>query len=549
MSSSLMNTAMSGIKAAQTALGTIGSNIANAKVESYHRQTTTLATDGSGMGNINGVNVTGIMRQYDEFINANYNKSLTKQAELNVYTEHALQLDKLMSASDTDLASSMTDFFNSLQMLSTDAASEPLRNTMINKSQAMVNRFKSVDEQFKAMEQRLNGNIGKITDQVSQLAQQIAKLNGEMTKVKGMQGMVPNAMLDQRDQLVRELSGLAGIEVIAQGDSVNINLSNGLSLVNGTKANKISAITAAANPAHITLGYDDGINPVREIDAKSIKGGKLAGAFAVRDELLQPNRQKINQLGLILTDSINQVQQAGFDLHGNAGQALFQTGQPNIISHSQNSGTSTFDIKFIAASQVKGIDYAMSFDGTDWQVTQLATGAPVNVTVTPQAGNQGTTLSFDGIEIEVTTTSTPQAGDRFIVKSADGIIAGMSVAMTDPKGIAAAAQRGTGQADNTNIKVMLALQDKKLVNGISTFTQGYAAIVSEVATKANSANNDLKAQLVVTKSYFAQQQAVAGVNLDEEYLEMARMQEFYMSNAKVIQTANSLFETLIRALN
>ncbi|HGJ5868094.1 flagellar hook-associated protein FlgK [Arsenophonus nasoniae] len=349
MSSSLMNTAMSGLKAAQTALSTIGSNIANAKVESYHRQTTTLATDGSN-NNINGVKVSGIQREYDEFINAHYNKAVTEQGERKIYAEFALELDKLMSASDTDLASSMTEFFTSLQTLSTDAASAPLRTAVINKAQAMISRFKSVEQQFNTMEQRLNGNIGQMADKVSQLAQQVAKLNGEMTKIKGLQGYVPNEMLDRRDQLTRELSTVAGISVIRQDDTININLANGLSLVNGTKANKITAISSAADPAQITLAYDDGINPPREIDTRSITGGELAGALAVRDEVLQPNRQKINQLGLILTESINQVQQAGFDLQGNAGQALFQTGKPSIISHNQNQGTSSFATQFTDAT-------------------------------------------------------------------------------------------------------------------------------------------------------------------------------------------------------
>lgn len=157
----------------------------------------------------------------------------------------------------------------------------------------MISRFKSVEQQFNTMEQRLNGNIGQMADKVSQLAQQVAKLNGEMTKIKGLQGYVPNEMLDRRDQLTRELSTVAGISVIRQDDTININLANGLSLVNGTKANKITAISSAADPAQITLAYDDGINPPREIDTRSITGGELAGALAVRDEVLQPNRQKL----------------------------------------------------------------------------------------------------------------------------------------------------------------------------------------------------------------------------------------------------------------
>lgn len=545
MSSSLMNTAMSGLKAAQTALSTIGSNIANAKVESYHRQTTTLATDGSN-NNINGVKVSGIQREYDEFINAHYNKAVTEQGERKIYAEFALELDKLMSASDTDLASSMTEFFTSLQTLSTDAASAPLRTAVINKAQAMISRFKSVEQQFNTMEQRLNGNIGQMADKVSQLAQQVAKLNGEMTKIKGLQGYVPNEMLDRRDHLTCELSTVAGISVIRQDDTININLANGLSLVNGTKANKITAISSAADPAQITLAYDDGINPPREIDTRSITGGELAGALAVRDEVLQPNRQKINQLGLILTESINQVQQAGFDLQGNAGQALFQIGKPSIISHNQNQGTSSFATQFTDATQVKGIDYAMMFDGNNWVVTQQSTGASVNVTSTAATANHGTKLTFDGMEIEIAPTSAPQAGDKFIIKSVDEVISGLSVAITNPAGIAAASQAGTGQADNTNIKNLLALQDKKLVNGTSTLSKAYTAVAGDVASKANQAKADFTAQSVITKSYLQKQQSVSGVNLDEEYLEMSRMQEFYMSNAKVIQTANSLFETLMR---
>ncbi|MDR5615811.1 flagellar hook-associated protein FlgK [Arsenophonus sp.] len=546
MSGSLMNTAMSGLKTAQTALATISSNIANAKVDGYHRQTITLATDGSSKNNVNGVKVTAIQREYDEFINANYNKSLTRQSELKVYADYALQLDKLMSASDTDLASSVTEFFSSLQMLSTDAASEPLRNVVVNKSQALVNRFKSVEQQFNAMERQLNGNIGMIADKVSQLAQQVANLNGEITKVKGLQGDVPNEILDRRDQLTRELSAVVGINVVAHGETININLTNGLSLVNGSKANKIFAQPSAADPNHITLGYDDGMTIRREIDYASVTGGQLAGALAVRDEVLQPNRQKINHLGLVLAESVNQVQQGGFDLQGNAGQALFKTGQPTIVADQQNQGSSDFSAQFTDTTQVKGIDYAMTFDGNNWQVTELATKQPVTVNVTSASGTNGTKLTFAGMEIEVATTSAPQAGDQFIIKPVEGVIDGFSVVMTDPTGIAAAGQAGAGQADNSNIKEILALQDKKLIDGRSTYSKAYTSVVSDIATKANQAKVDVKAQSVINDSYYQKQQSIVSVNLDEEYLEMAQMQEFYMSNAKVIQVANNLFETLMR---
>nr|WP_238149066.1 hypothetical protein [Arsenophonus endosymbiont of Aleurodicus floccissimus] len=48
----------------------------------------------------------------------------------------------------------------------------------------------------------------------------------------------------------------------------------------------------------------------------------------------------------MLAESVNQVQQAGFDLQGNAGQALFKTGQPTIVANQQNEGSSDFSTKF-----------------------------------------------------------------------------------------------------------------------------------------------------------------------------------------------------------
>lgn len=76
-------------------------------------------------------------------------------------------------------------------------------------------------------------------------------------------------------------------------------------------------------------------------------------------------------------------------MQGNAGQALFQTGKPSIISHNQNQGTSSFATQFTDATQVKGIDYAMMFDGNNWVVTQQSTGASVNVTSTAATANHG----------------------------------------------------------------------------------------------------------------------------------------------------------------
>ena len=72
MSNNLINTAMSGLNAAQAAMSTISNNIANQKVNWYNRQMTVFNENGGTMtsnGYIgNGVNVSRIHREYNEFL-------------------------------------------------------------------------------------------------------------------------------------------------------------------------------------------------------------------------------------------------------------------------------------------------------------------------------------------------------------------------------------------------------------------------------------------------------------------------------------------------
>ncbi len=72
MSNSLINTAMSGLNAAQVALSTVSNNISNYNVAGYNRQTAILAQNG-GMATMsgfigNGVTVTSVNREYNQFI-------------------------------------------------------------------------------------------------------------------------------------------------------------------------------------------------------------------------------------------------------------------------------------------------------------------------------------------------------------------------------------------------------------------------------------------------------------------------------------------------
>ena len=130
------------------------------------------------------------------------------------------------------------------------------------------------------------------------------------------------------------------------------------------------------------------------------------------------------------------------------------------------------------------------------------------------------------------------------VKPVANAIVNMTVAITDEAKIAAAGEAG-GVSDNRNAQKLLDLQTKKVVNGNSTLSQAYASLVSDVGNKTNTLKTTSSTQEKLVTQLTNRQQSISGVNLDEEYGNLQRFQQYYMANAQIMQTASAIFNALI----
>ncbi|MCK9781679.1 flagellar hook-associated protein FlgK [Proteus columbae] len=545
MSNSLINTAMSGLNAAQAAMSTVSNNIANQNVKWYNRQMTVFNENSgtmTGNGYIgNGVNVSRIHREYNEFLAGQMNRATSKQFALNSYTKNISQINDLLADKGNDVSSAIDEFFTSLPNVTNNAEDNPARTTVIGKAEAMVNMFAKADQSLRDLEKDINSQVTNTSKNINEYTKQIAKLNNEISRSKGFNGADPNDLLDQRDRLVQELNTLVDVQVTQQdGGFVNVTFANGLPLVSGTRAYEVSAIPSNKNSERLVIGYSNGIDEVREVDAKRIKGGELGGAYRSREEVLDPSRNQLNQLALVLGDQFNKQHEQGFDLNGDKGKEFFNLGGAHVMPNGKNKGDATFDVKYTNTKAVKAADYTVKYDGTNWNVTVEPGGRKVAATFDATKKE----LTFEGMNIKV--DGTAQKDDSLIVQSVGNVIAGMSVAVTDPSEIAAAGSKDTGPSDNENMKKLFELPDQKIIDGKTTIAGGYGSLISMVGNKVNTAQVDFDAQASITKSIQSQQQSVSGVNLDEEYGEMYRIQEYYMANAKVIQTANSMFDAIMQ---
>ncbi|MFV4870514.1 flagellar hook-associated protein FlgK [Citrobacter freundii] len=551
--SSLINNAMSGLSAAQAALNTASNNISSYNVAGYTRQTTIMAqansTLGAGGWVGNGVYVSGVQREYDSFITNQLRAAQNQSSGLTTRYEQMSKIDNLLSSKTSSISTSMQDFFTSLQTLVSNAEDPAARQALIGKADGLVNQFKTTDQYLRDQDKQVNTAIKASVDQINNYSKQIASLNDQISRMTGVgAGASPNDLLDQRDQLVSELNQIVGVEVSVQdGGTYNLTMANGYSLVQGSNARQLAAVPSSDDPNRTTVAYVDGVAGAVEIPEKLLNTGSLGGLLTFRSQELDQTRNTLGQLALAFASAFN-AQHKGFDANGDKGENFFDIGSPSVLSNAKNIGKAELTAEVGDSSKVQATDYKVVFSGGKWQVTRLAD----NTTFEATPGADGK-LDIDGLKVTVTVNPPnpgPQENDSFILKPVENVIVDMKVKVTDESKIAMASEKNTdpaadtGASDNRNGQKLLDLQTKATV-GNKTFNDAYATLVSDVGNKTATLKTSSTTQNNVVKQLYNQQQSISGVNLDEEYGNLQRFQQYYLANAQVLQTANALFDALI----
>ncbi|WP_407579399.1 flagellar hook-associated protein FlgK [Citrobacter koseri] len=540
--SSLINNAMSGLSAAQAALNTASNNISSYNVAGYTRQTTIMAqansTLGAGGWVGNGVYVSGVQREYDSFITNQLRAAQNQSSGLTVRYEQMSKIDNLLSSTTSSISTSLQGFFTSLQTLVSNAEDPAARQALIGKADGLVNQFKTTDQYLRDQDKQVNIAIGSSVEQINNYAKQIASLNDQISRLTGVgAGASPNDLLDQRDQLVSELNQIVGVEVSVQdGGTYNLTMANGYTLVQGSSARQLAAVPSSADPSRTTVAYVDATAGNIEIPEKLLNSGSLGGLLTFRSQDLDQTRNTLNQLALAFAEAFNAQHKQGYDANGDQGEDFFSIGKPSVLSNAKNTGSGTLSAEVTVSSAVQATNYKLVFDGNNWQVTRLSDNTSF------EAVETNGKLTFDGLE--VTVGAGANANDSFTLKPVSDAIVNMNVLVTDESKIAMASDPDAGGSDNRNGQALLDLQTQKTV-GNKSFNDAYATMVSDVGNKTATLKTSSTAQGNVVTQLYNQQQSISGVNLDEEYGNLQRYQQYYLANAQVLQTANTLFDALL----
>lgn len=440
--STLMGIGTRAMAANFASLQTVGNNIANANTQGYSRQEVQLETakgqyTGAGFFG-QGVTVTTVVRSYDRFLTA-------QAAATNSIAEADLaRLDQLTRLEDVLPLGEAGLGYAARQVLDgfVDVANNPqdaaARQVVVTRARELAARFQSAGEQLNTLQSGVSQDLRSNIDSVNALARQVADLNRQIAALNGA-GHTPNDLLDQRDQLVSEISGYINVTSIEASDgSVGLFVGGGQSLVLGANTNLLVAAPDPFDPAKTQLALQEG-GVARLVPSNAIAGGRIAGLIRFQNEDLTAARNLLGQLAVAVSGAINQQQSLGLDggQPARPGDPLFSIGAPRSLASTDNAGDATFSLAVSDFTQVQASDYELRFDGAAYSLTRLSDGTEVLGSPFAPA-DLAAGVQVEGMTLQM-TAGTAASGDRFLLQAVAQAAPDMRAVMVDPKGIAAAA--------------------------------------------------------------------------------------------------------------
>ncbi len=424
----------SALRAAQLALDTTGHNVANANTEGFSRQRVNLATlppQGAGSRYVgSGVTATSIERYYSQFAQNEVLRYDSSSARYQAYSDISGRLDQTMGSAGSSFNQAIDTMFSSLQNVANSPTSLPERQVALGEIQGLAARQQSLYASMENLNQEINDRIRVAVSEVNGLAEGVARLNDRIVSASAA-GAAPNDLLDERDQLIRELTSIAEVTINAQDDgSANVFLGNGQTLVVGSRADALTTETDPYDASRINVAVS-GVGGSYNIN-REIVGGELRGLLDARENVLDPAIDQLGLLSMGLAATANAQNGLGTDLDGNLGGDLFGTVSVPVFGNTNNAGAAAPAVTVTDVGQLQADRYRLDFSAGSWNLTRLSDGTSVS-----GAGP----LVLDGMSVDV-SAGAPNNGDSFLIQPGRAGATQFAATLSDPRALAAAAPLG-----------------------------------------------------------------------------------------------------------
>jgi flagellar hook-associated protein 1 FlgK len=549
------------LRAMQIGLQVVGNNIANANTPGFIREevlyTPAPVQEVGGVQLGLGVRIDGIVQKVDRFLQERLLGARSDRASAEVREKSYQDLEVLIGElSDTDLSTSFSGFFNSIDEILLNPGDVSVRNLVVLKGHTLAQDFNRLDSRVRNIRESLNSRVVDIAGELNNLTEQIRILNIRIAEAEGGDPSSSDAggLRDQRQVVVDRLSQLIDVRVNEQpSGGLTISVGGELLVFEGQRRSVQVALSPDRGLQIATVQWTDTQSPLQ------LTAGELQGLYSARDDIIGGFLDGLDELAATLAFEFNKIHTQGQGLIGfrqltssvsvsDANAALDAAGLTflptsgvfDLLVRNTNSDettTRTIQVNLDGLNEDTSLnDLAAQLDAVDGIVASVSSLGQLTIT----AESQDTEFAFDG---DTSGVLAALGLNTFFTGSTARDI-GVNEMLEDERLFAASA-RGI-DFDTRNAERLAVFLDSPLdtADGKS-FIDLYGQLVSDV-TQGSAISQSVADGLRVFESTLdGQNQAISGVNIDEEAIRMILLQRAFQAAARHIQTVSEMLEVLV----
>lgn len=558
---------LSALRAQQLTLSVQGNNLANASTPGYHRQVARLASRPPLRDDIfsigSGVDVTGVERLKTTAIET----SLLRNSSEAGYSQQTLavakQIESLLTPGDASIHASLSGFFNRLEKVANAPQDQTVRQEFLTSATELLSGFNGLNQQLDSLGRDVRLNLNDAVKLVNQQVKDITQLNSEIFRARTL-GITPNELLDRRDQITSQLSQYMEVE--------------NRTLPNGQEETQLAGGSVSISTLPVTFRVIQDANgktgvAVNELPtAVTLNSGSLAAMATALNDTIPEFKSRLRDLSRGIVQAVDQQHAQGIS---DQGPATFRAG---------NRGVKDVTLPLARSNPA----FAVTYGDLSITLTDNTTGVrhTEKITINPNSDSlqdvaaklsavSGVTASIDAVRNTLSIAATGAYSIDFTGRSDNpsdpavnsrpdetGILAALGIGSLfegsepgtykirseiseDPTQLAVSKSGQPG--DGRNVAAMASMRDARFeALGGRTFTEELADVTAESGLQvqtSDSQNNQLQA---FRGRLETDRDAVSGVDINEEVLQMMQTQRAYQAAAKLIATADQMLTELFQ---
>jgi flagellar hook-associated protein 1 FlgK len=550
------------LRSDQIAMQVIGQNIANANTPGYIREEVLLSpaptqkVGGLLLGM--GVRVEAVIQKIDLFLEERLRGAVSDRAGAEVTEETYSHLEGVINElGDTDLSTSMNEFFSTISEILSDPGNVAMRNLAVLKGMTLAQDIGRASERVTDMRIDLNNRVSDMSARINRLTEEIQKLNIRITETEGGDVSASDAvgLRDQRLVALEDLAKLVKIRVQEQPSGSVTVYSGGDYLV----------FEGIRREVEVVESTDRGI-PVAEVRLSEINSpidtasGELQGLMNSRDNVLGGFLDRMDDFARTLIFEFNKIFSSGQGLSG------YDTATAEFAVDATDLELDSAGLKF---TPVNG-SFQVMVHNKKTGLTQT-TDVPVDL----NGLGDDTTMDdlvaalngINGISASVSTLgvlgiSSDSADQQFgFANDTSGLLASLGIntffsgssalgmgvnrAVRNDPALFAASRAGIG-ADTDNGVILADFLDRPIEshNGESIGVI-YDRMMGEAAQASAITQSVAEGNRIFEQTLRGQKLATSGVSLDEEAIRLISHQHSFQASARFIGVLGELLDILV----